>query len=335
MIELKEKRETTDLKYKTSTAINNSILRYLKDSPSLFKRMLDKPEESSSDSFLIGDLVHNLVLTPMEFEAKYIVSDVIQPSSKQQLDFAYEVYRNPSRDIIEVFSEFYSTKNKSEAAISKEAQALYTVLNDYIVHLRTSERYITISSYDYFKALSCKNALFSHTAAKKLLFSDQELLKSNKDLTIFVENPFYFNYLDVDCKMKTDKVIIDHSTKTIKLIDLKTTSKSVYNFKQSFIKYDYGRQLGFYSIGLGVLYPGYEIDCFNIVIGTNEDNDCAVFRVPHEELEPKIIEINQLLEDYKFYLKKGFKHHKSYYENSGIITLNLEKNVEYGIPIGD
>ena len=55
---------------------------------------------------------------------------------------------------------------------------------------------------------------------------------------------------ELNCKSILDKVLVDHNDKRIIPMDIKTTSKGVGNFIQSFIRYGYFRQCSFYNYAI-------------------------------------------------------------------------------------
>tara|TARA_Y100000593_G_C4216054_1_gene289276 strand:- start:380 stop:910 length:531 start_codon:yes stop_codon:yes gene_type:complete len=59
-----------------------------------------------------------------------------------------------------------------------------------------------------------------------------------------------FVYDDIACKGFLDRVVVDHNKKEVHPVDLKTTGKSVLEFRNSFIKYGYFRQAAFYQEGI-------------------------------------------------------------------------------------
>lgn len=68
-----------------------------------------------------------------------------------------------------------------------------------------------------------------------------------------------FDYRGVLCKALPDVVIIDHNTKELHLIDLKTTGQSKF---KTYREKKYFRQLAFYSIPLLEMYPDYNFNYY-------------------------------------------------------------------------
>ena len=74
----------------------------------------------------------------------------------------------------------------------------------------------------------------------------------NNDITkeLMHQVPIYFEYRGFEFKSLLDGVLIDHEHKTIQPFDLKTTGKSVYDFRESFVNYGYFRQAALYTYAL-------------------------------------------------------------------------------------
>lgn len=62
-----------------------------------------------------------------------------------------------------------------------------------------------------------------------------------------LQMPLFFTFEGTDCKALLDGLVINHDSKKIIPFDLKTTSKGVFNFYDSYIHYGYYRQAAFYT----------------------------------------------------------------------------------------
>jgi hypothetical protein len=86
----------------------------------------------------------------------------------------------------------------------------------------------------------------------------------NENVDIFFQFPLY-NYLssncenNIDCKGLADIIIIDHSYRTIKIIDLKTMGDSVINFLTQLRRRRYDIQISFYYDLLNSLMVGKNV----------------------------------------------------------------------------
>jgi hypothetical protein len=67
----------------------------------------------------------------------------------------------------------------------------------------------------------------------------------------------------VECKSMLDKVMINHTDKTIDLIDYKSYTG---NFTRNYRSHNIYRQLAFYREALEYLYPDYTITCYIVAI---------------------------------------------------------------------
>lgn len=76
------------------------------------------------------------------------------------------------------------------------------------------------------------------------------LFTSTETTTSYKQVPIFFRFENEDCKALLDGIHVDHIEKTIQPFDLKTTSKSVSDFRSSFISYGYYRQAAFYTEAL-------------------------------------------------------------------------------------
>lgn len=84
------------------------------------------------------------------------------------------------------------------------------------------------------------------------------------DVEILHEKPFVIEYLGYALKILCDKLIINHTTKTIDYVDFKTTTKGYKNF----IKYGSINQMSIYKQVLLTVYPKYTVNIHVLFIDT-------------------------------------------------------------------
>tara|TARA_Y100000114_G_scaffold53473_1_gene48803 strand:+ start:1233 stop:2009 length:777 start_codon:yes stop_codon:yes gene_type:complete len=128
----------------------------------------------------------------------------------------------------------------------------------------------------------------------------RDKVKSFKIINDFIHNSkkeiaktwLDFNTL-VECKGKVDMLIDDNM-----IIDIKTTSKPITQFKKSAFTYDYHRQAAFYSDGFNVK------EFIFLVVETNEPYQVGLFRCSEEFLDRGRQECFSLLNTYKDFLNK-------------------------------
>jgi hypothetical protein len=161
---------------------------------------------------------------------------------------------------------------------------------------------------------------------------------SSKDIDIYRQFPIYFIYKDVECKALLDFLIIDHTSKTIIPADLKTMAGFTLRFPDSMKARRYDFQAAFYKLAVEAFveanpqFKDYIIRPFRFIVETTDQGrqgSPLVFRMT-DDLEylaingrralylsdytdPKfavrikpVKGINQCIEDYKFYMDKGF-----------------------------
>ena len=157
--------------------------------------------------------------------------------------------------------------------------------------------------------------------------------------------PIYFNYKGIECKALLDGILIDHHDKTIEPFDLKTTSKSVFDFTDSFLQYGYYRQCAFYEQALlsdespikHLLDEGYKLlDYIFIVTETNVKSTRPAVIYKTTELDRLVglkgglskgrhyPGVDNLLSDYIWHTQNDYwDMPKFLLESRGIITLNI------------
>ncbi len=245
-------------------AVSNSSLKHINPeeggSPGLFKEHWDgKAPQLRTSSLEFGNLLHLAVLEP------HLLDYVVDES-------------NCSDKIRDILKDMYSRlveSNKIAEAVTGEKQIIGQ-LDEYIYAIieacnrhsygrtwkdQTRSNKIMSEGAPYWELLrqtekfiitldqkqlmhSCLSGIQSSPRAKKLLFSE-----NSKSIV-------YYNELEVHwrddkycfpLKGKIDRIELNHKDKTFRIIDLKTTSKMLGQFKESFEKYRYARQMAFYT----------------------------------------------------------------------------------------
>lgn len=118
--------------------------------------------------------------------------------------------------------------------------------------------------------------------AKELILANEYtypyFINTKIEYELLHQVPIYFTYQKTECKALLDGILVDHESKTIQPFDLKTTGKSVYSFKDSYLMYGYYRQCAFYELAINCpespvyeyIRNGYQIlDFIFIVVETS------------------------------------------------------------------
>ena len=319
----------SDQNYFAKEDISNSDLGELKISPRRFIMRKQQEMQSKSGAMQLGTLIHQFTLEPENF----VMAD-IEPVSGKMGDyirayFELEKSGTPEDKIADIA---YSAAAYKESH-TKPATVLKSFKNKpenvtFYEFLKKADGKIALNQKDKRIIEGCLMSLKENKKSNELLFSEDESVET------FNEKEIYFEQEGVSCKSKLDRVIVDHSFKTVTLVDLKTTSSQVYGectplntktgillrdwhvtgFMYSVLQYSYHRQLAFYENALKAEYPDYTISSLIVAIDTKGSYDCAVYKLPSEWLEEGREEIKSLLSEYKHYkesnnfsVKQGFE----------------------------
>jgi hypothetical protein len=207
----------------------------------------------------------------------------------------------------------------------------------YYQFLRSSREKICITSETKNIIDNCIKSLHNNPWVSKLLFESNEL----ENIEYFNELEIYWEHDGIPLKSKLDRVIVDHRSKTIKIIDLKTTNKKCYwkapkvpvllamdntYFYDSYLKYRYYRQQAFYNSAVMSIkdYKSYKIENIIIPIETSGNYDCCILSFSSDGfyINKGNEEWMSILEDYKWHLENGLWEYPRYiYKNQGIIDV--------------
>jgi hypothetical protein len=320
--------------YYSNLSISNSSLGWLNISPKYFiNKQNNLINEEKKSYFDLGTIVHSLILEENTFNEKYSVLDEKTeiPSSKQQKDLCEKIINGDIKDIEEAvifyYYDVYSKNNKNESKIQKECLLFLDQFKNYIDFLLKSKNKIIISNKDYETANIIKYNLMCHKLAKLLLFDDF----LNKNEKSFNEKEIYFEYKDIPCKSKIDRLIINENENKVKLIDLKTTSKPNVDFINSFFEYDYDRQLAFYKNAIDIYFNKFEIKEFEVyIIVCNTlsiyNNEVTVYKISNNLINSGKEKYEKLLKKYNLHLVyNNFDNTIEYIEGDGSILLDNGK----------
>ena len=195
-----------------------------------------------------------------------------------------------------------------------------------------SSEEITLARYIAESMLSKKNVLRFIKDFNSPLFEDWE---------IHYQKPLYFKYKDIDCKALPDILLINNQDKLISIIDIKTTALKTLDFYQAVSKYRYDIQLAFYKLALETLFPGYFINAKFIVDSTTQPGNPIKLEVTDNLLKQgkqgresifiqdtiikrKLKGFDELIDDYKFYMSRGFETDRIIVEKENLFNLDID-----------
>jgi hypothetical protein len=239
----------------------SSLVKLLNDPPLFYKEyILKEREDKSAKHFDIGDLMHCLVLEPEEFENKFYTLTCKKPGGKL-LSVIESVFRVQMLPRLEQDPTDRESLDFFERAIllQLEAEDLYQGLVDakratngvkLTANQKRLEKAITEETKKYFLALQeatgktvidMDTAMVAREKANAILTNPKVIplltessikhdVRTELELKAEFENyPYHFGLKGiVDC------VKIDYEEKKIYITDLKSTSKSLQAWKESF-----------------------------------------------------------------------------------------------------
>lgn len=292
--------------------------------------MLDGKEEGISGKFLErGTMKHMYLLQPEEFWDNYVILDFEKPANSKQLAFC-EAYLSSlelskNERLLDAYRSSYSNKKTPENALN-EARELSKRLESYIQFLETknSGKYpITFADLAGLKQI--KSNVENHKLANRLLFKLEDGDEAHNEFHINWEAKKY----GLKCKSLLDRFIVNHKTKVITLVDIKTTS-SINEFKKSVDMYDYYRQIVFYFHALidyfkqiDINIDDYDFKAYIVAIGNDNRGTVRVFDMYDESIfKEKSDVIDEVFKQLAFhYTNDLWDYTQEYYDGDGAETL--------------
>ena len=268
--------------------ISISGLNLLARSPRAYKKYIEDPRDEESEALRKGSALDCMLTEPDEFKNRYAVSDSTPPGGMMgEFVRHYLAYKSAAIDkecaedsyiedeIRDMAYKASGFKIKFEAVIKKfEADDI----QKYIKFMKSSKGKTILSPIEYASALGMKEMLLNNEVTKKYLID----LPANPMVTSYDQMEIIWSTKGYKCKSILDKVLVLHESKQIIPIDIKTTSKGVGNFIQSFIRFGYFRQCSFYRDAIeywlynesGLEDPGsWSIEPFRFIVADSTLND--------------------------------------------------------------
>jgi hypothetical protein len=313
--------------------------------PKLFKACIDGEFEEDYPWLSIGTKLHMYLLEPEKFKENYTYLEFETPSSLKQKEFCEKLVESKKTNSIidekyttlapKIYSKIYTVKGKSEEKIKEEALKLLKSLQKYIEYLTKRKEYKDILNYSTLDFLrKAKLEVGKHIKANELILNFKNNTEHKSELNILWEHPFIeLDGEKVVISSTVDRFIIDHENKEIILIDIKTTS-DLSNFEESFIKYNYARQMCAYWLALAYymnqdeklkkILQEYNNKTYIVAIQTQSNNnqtpiECKVFPVSEATLAEGYSSLTEALNEVVWHFENDkWDHTRQYYENNGL-----------------
>lgn len=337
--------------YREVDALSYSMLSGLSSSPA----SLVKKRELTSQGVYFGSMVDTLLFDGQELfdenfctlEAEIKVSDFVKSVVAKLVEI-----NNPFGG--DSFPPLDSCKDEIEKAceILKYGQSwtpatrLKKILEakGYYEHLEKCLTRKVVDQESYEKAVDAVNTLSTHE------FTRHYFDKTRKNVDIYFQVPILWKHNNHDCKSLLDVLIVDHNNQTWQAVDLKTTSASVYSFKESFAKWKYYLQASFYLDATAyavkdnsafqaneeINVPSHykELPFEFVVIGSGNTRRPLVYKCSQNDLycgkyggkigEIPIRGFDTLINEYDWHTDTmQYDYPKSIYDSNGIVYLNV------------
>lgn len=323
----------TEQEYRQHPALNYSLLKTLDFNPKLVLNRA--PLES--DSLLAGSVVDCLLTgTEEEFKNKFVISDLSTTPTGQVLQFT-EKLASAGIDTLEIRQQIYKDLGiKSPATyegfLKKWEENNGPVYLSFLQSLKGNKKAVTPAMHTECDNLAKVLKEHEFTSTYFNLGLDREFLN---------QFAIIFHIEEVQCKALLDKIIVDHLEKTIRPLDIKTTSEYLSNWlSTSFLKYRYDMQAAFYTAAVtawrDVFYPNYSVLPFRFLVGSfAQPNTPMVYEVSEKDLKAgmnggtlpsgkKMRGVLDLITDYLWHLEQDkWDYPRVVYQNRGKITTDL------------
>jgi hypothetical protein len=309
-IDKQKEKEFMDSKFNFSYSSMNRLLF----SPRIFyKEYILKEKEIKMDKHLVeGRVIHTLLLQPGEFDSMFVVLPSKAPSEAvRRVLNELKQYSKDSLDDLD-----------SEIITALQYQNLYQSFKDDSKRLAKIQ---TPENEEYFKFLLESNKDIIDQDTLDRCKNRVEMLKENDNImplfthevTDFeMDNLEVYNEKALSCDLNkykfglqgvVDRYVIDHESKTISVIDLKTSGKTIADFPETVEFYKYWLQAAIYIILVGKnvseeIASSYKIS-FKFVVIDKYDQTYA-FSVSSNTLNQWTNNLHKILEIVNFHYKE-------------------------------
>lgn len=280
-------------------------------SPEVYKEGLGK-HQKYSDSLVFGSAVHELVLQPESF---ILAEGVDRPTAKlgAMADELFENYLNDLTDdkyIIAASNKIDYYKGKMDKIkiqnVLDKCEEYWKSKEKWYKNYSGDKEPIFLDPKSREKLKLCLASVSSNQEIQGLLHPKGVLEDpvSMNEAALFVQVKAEYNGKETILKLKgkLDNFTIDTETGEVTLNDLKTTGHRLIDFKDSFKKYHYNRQMAMYSWMLRL----YVMKQYNtkpsslyanmLLVSTVPDYRAGIFKVTNNEIRNGFLEFKDLLQ---------------------------------------
>lgn len=341
-------KSMTEPEYRALPYLSYSMLAGVDKNPS----NILNTEFKQTKSLLYGSVVDCLLFDgEEEFRKKYAIMDYDGPTDivKEVVDQVYEKYIE-SKDSF-LFNKNAKLKDLYDLVLQTARQLDYggknwkddTIVSkivneggsDYFDFLKLNIDKTMIDAWMYERAINSVYTLQNNDISKSYL-------TQKEGIEIQYQFPIIWNYDGEKCKSLLDILFIDHNTKTIIPVDLKTTYDDVLEFPKNYLKWKYYIQAAFYTKAVHYLklqYKhlfDYKVESFRfMVISSNDTKRPLIWLTNEKDLVAgelggvlkdgtKVRGFKDLINDYKWHKEHDlYSYPREVYDKIGHLELDV------------
>lgn len=315
--------------YYSKPGISNSVMKIFKESPMhyyLYLKGLYQQKDTEDKQF--GRVIHTYFLEKHLLNDLFLFDDSFVSAGKYKklVDFLISSHLKGRINLEEVTSDKlieilkdYRLKEDFDMShsVATIANGIIKDFYKYIeVKIKKNIAIVPNHFLDVCKAFE-KNVR-EHKTANELLFKED-----SSDYFSFNEIEVnWTNELGQTCKAKMDRVIFDVSKRTITVVEIKKTFNILSKFSYEANKYDYNRQMAFYTRealpnlilnnGIDIDINQWKVNDRTIVMRTEDIYPIKVFYYAEEELLNGQREYDFLLHEMKWHEDNNFWQKRTY-----------------------
>ncbi len=329
-------------------AVSRSLLMKLLKHPKHAKDMIEGKEEEISEALLFGDAFDTLMFDGREaFEEKFHVMKYTNPfTDGRTLIGKYtkkcmELIESGESSVPSVYNEAYEYV-KTKTSDYNNLFDLFRENNgmEFMEEFELSTEQPCLTEEQYNSIIALKYQLLDNPFTQQYFIEEpvkgQDTYDVGNDRELIFQKVITWEYKGLECKIMVDIIELDHDLKTIKPIDLKTTSTKDHRYDGTLAKYNYPYQGAFYTIGLESWrdehYPEYTIEPFRFIFSEKSgtfaplvhilnENDRLVATKGGFKNYQEVKGIEQLVEDLEWHISKDlWDYTKDVYDNGFSIS---------------
>lgn len=218
--------------YRNNPGFSYSSLSNLTVSPGYY--LFRKKEKSTSLALTTGSAVDTLLTNPEEFDELFVVNTYTKPSA--QLGEYCDIILSLPEDA-DVYQRAYDILKKNNGgklrnSLDKFIESFEKDGKEYVDFVRNNTK-LVISYQEYKNIEKICNTL------KTNVYTSKYFINNDENIQILYQYPVYFTKEGMQFKVLPDIVYVNHYDKSVQMLDLKTTSKNIYKFEESFFMYNY------------------------------------------------------------------------------------------------